>query len=178
MFSLKFIGLLAKFSNLIFEYNWFSQLQIKCDLIQKVLYIIYNNLVNEKFPTKMVNLLLDPNGFCKCDHIWNNALRFWSWHSAKLNLKYTSAYITSLILEMDESQIFVKFFNYHTCYDLIPSSAKLVVFDTQLLVKKAFFALVYNGVRAAPLWNSKQQVENAQISNFCHDGLEFHLILL
>ncbi|XP_025829905.1 5'-AMP-activated protein kinase subunit gamma-2 isoform X2 [Agrilus planipennis] len=60
-------------------------------------------------------------------------------------------------LEEDESQIFVKFFKFHKCYDLIPTSAKLVVFDTQLLVKKAFFALVYNGVRAAPLWDSCQQ---------------------
>lgn len=60
-------------------------------------------------------------------------------------------------LEEDESQIFVKFFKFHKCYDLIPTSAKLVVFDTQLLVKKAFFALVYNGVRAAPLWDSNQQ---------------------
>ncbi|XP_046395930.1 uncharacterized protein LOC124163225 isoform X2 [Ischnura elegans] len=57
----------------------------------------------------------------------------------------------------DESQIFVKFFKFHKCYDLIPTSAKLVVFDTQLLVKKAFFALVYNGVRAAPLWDSVHQ---------------------
>lgn len=39
----------------------------------------------------------------------------------------------------------------------MPTSAKLVVFDTQLLVKKAFYALVYNGVRAAPLWDSKRQ---------------------
>ena len=31
------------------------------------------------------------------------------------------------------------------------------MFDTQLLVKKAFFALVYNGVRAAPLWDSTRQ---------------------
>nr|CAH7757515.1 unnamed protein product [Callosobruchus chinensis] len=60
-------------------------------------------------------------------------------------------------LEEDESQIFVKFFKFHKCYDLIPTSAKLVVFDTQLLVKKAFFALVYNGVRAAPLWDSVKQ---------------------
>lgn len=30
--------------------------------------------------------------------------------------------------------VFVKFFKYHKCYDLIPTSAKLVVFDTQLLV--------------------------------------------
>ncbi|KAK9888381.1 hypothetical protein WA026_000631 [Henosepilachna vigintioctopunctata] len=59
--------------------------------------------------------------------------------------------------EEDESQIFVKFFKFHKCYDLIPTSAKLVVFDTQLLVKKAFFALVYNGVRAAPLWDSTNQ---------------------
>ncbi|XP_032780208.2 uncharacterized protein LOC116918596 isoform X1 [Daphnia magna] len=57
----------------------------------------------------------------------------------------------------DENQIFVKFFKFHKCYDLIPTSAKLVVFDTQLLVKKAFFALVHNGVRAAPLWDSKKQ---------------------
>lgn len=49
------------------------------------------------------------------------------------------------LTEEDESQIFVKFFKFHKCYDLIPTSAKLVVFDTQLLVKKAFFALVYNG---------------------------------
>lgn len=84
-------------------------------------------------------------------------------------------------LEMDDSKIFVKFFKFHKCYDLIPTSAKLVVFDTQLLVKKAFFALVYNGklnhfkrknncklqdvcssffflgVRAAPLWDSNKQ---------------------
>ncbi|XP_034664395.1 uncharacterized protein LOC117898834 isoform X3 [Drosophila subobscura] len=60
-------------------------------------------------------------------------------------------------LEEDDSQIFVKFFRFHKCYDLIPTSAKLVVFDTQLLVKKAFYALVYNGVRAAPLWDSEKQ---------------------
>uniref|UniRef100_A0A336MHS3 CSON001473 protein n=1 Tax=Culicoides sonorensis TaxID=179676 RepID=A0A336MHS3_CULSO len=60
-------------------------------------------------------------------------------------------------LEEDESQIFVKFFRFHKCYDLVPTSAKLVVFDTQLLVKKAFYALVYNGVRAAPLWDSERQ---------------------
>nr|XP_031848505.1 uncharacterized protein LOC116433964 isoform X2 [Nomia melanderi] len=60
-------------------------------------------------------------------------------------------------LKEDESQIFVKFFKFHKCYDLIPTSAKLVVFDTHLLVKKAFFALVYNGVRAAPLWDSARQ---------------------
>ncbi|TOF72561.1 hypothetical protein CGJ15_27525, partial [Vibrio parahaemolyticus] len=48
-------------------------------------------------------------------------------------------------------------FEFHHTYDLIPISAKLVVFDTRLQVKKAFFALVYNGVRAAPLWDSARQ---------------------
>ncbi|XP_034945019.1 flocculation protein FLO11 isoform X2 [Chelonus insularis] len=60
-------------------------------------------------------------------------------------------------LEKDDCQIYVKFFKFHKCYDLIPTSAKLVIFDTRLAVKKAFFALVYNGVRAAPLWDSSKQ---------------------
>uniref|UniRef100_A0A674EJW4 5'-AMP-activated protein kinase subunit gamma-2-like n=1 Tax=Salmo trutta TaxID=8032 RepID=A0A674EJW4_SALTR len=45
----------------------------------------------------------------------------------------------------------------HCCYDIVPTSSKLVVFDTGLQVKKAFFALVANGVRAAPLWDSERQ---------------------
>ncbi|CAH8507520.1 unnamed protein product [Schistosoma turkestanicum] len=49
------------------------------------------------------------------------------------------------------------FFKNHTCYDLIPVSAKLIVFDVTLNVKKAFFALVYNGVRVAILWDSTEQ---------------------
>ncbi|KPJ09020.1 5'-AMP-activated protein kinase subunit gamma-2 [Papilio machaon] len=61
-----------------------------------------------------------------------------------------------LLQARDDSQIFVKFFRFHQCYDLIPTSAKLVVFDIQLLAKKAFFALVSNGVRAAPLWDSQK----------------------
>uniref|UniRef100_A0A8B9R9T7 Protein kinase AMP-activated non-catalytic subunit gamma 3 n=1 Tax=Astyanax mexicanus TaxID=7994 RepID=A0A8B9R9T7_ASTMX len=45
----------------------------------------------------------------------------------------------------------------HCCYDAIPTSSKLLILDTTLKVKKAFFALVANGVRAAPLWDHKQQ---------------------
>lgn len=45
----------------------------------------------------------------------------------------------------------------NTCYDLIPPSTKIVVFDTRLRVKKAFFALVANGIRAAPLWDHSSQ---------------------
>ncbi|KAF7705969.1 5'-AMP-activated protein kinase subunit gamma-1 [Silurus meridionalis] len=53
--------------------------------------------------------------------------------------------------------IYTRFMMGHTCYDLVPTSSKLVVFDTTLQVKKAFFALVANGVRAAPLWDTRQQ---------------------
>lgn len=57
-----------------------------------------------------------------------------------------------------------------TCYDLVPESAKLVVFDTRLKVKKAFFALVANGVRSAPLWDSSQNkfVGMLTITDFIH----------
>ncbi|XP_076326827.1 5'-AMP-activated protein kinase subunit gamma-1-like isoform X3 [Tachypleus tridentatus] len=70
----------------------------------------------------------------------------------------------------NEDLTFVKFFQHFRCYDIIPISAKLVVFDTQLLVKKAFFALVHNGVRAAPLWDSTRQefVGILTITDFIH----------
>uniref|UniRef100_A0A8C5HLC6 5'-AMP-activated protein kinase subunit gamma-1-like n=1 Tax=Gouania willdenowi TaxID=441366 RepID=A0A8C5HLC6_GOUWI len=51
----------------------------------------------------------------------------------------------------------MRFMKSHRCYDIIPTSSKLVVFDTALQVKKAFFALVANGVRAAPLWDTEKQ---------------------
>lgn len=40
------------------------------------------------------------------------------------------------------------------CYDLIPNSGKLVVFDKKLLVRKAFPAFIAHGTRAAPIWDS------------------------
>uniref|UniRef100_UPI00398F1398 5'-AMP-activated protein kinase subunit gamma-1 isoform X1 n=2 Tax=Pristiophorus japonicus TaxID=55135 RepID=UPI00398F1398 len=55
------------------------------------------------------------------------------------------------------NEVYTRFMKSHRCYDLVPTSSKLVVFDTSLQVKKAFFALVSNGVRAAPLWDSKTQ---------------------
>ncbi|KAM3593615.1 uncharacterized protein V6R79_017202 [Siganus canaliculatus] len=60
-------------------------------------------------------------------------------------------------VEESERDIYMRFMKCHKCYDIIPTSSKLVVFDTTLQVKKAFFALVANGVRAAPLWESKKQ---------------------
>ena len=93
--------------------------------------------------------------------------------------------VKSFILALDpEHNVYTRFMKSHRCYDLVPTSSKLVVFDTSLQVsdhwisgvvlllsagchccvnvfiiqvKKAFFALVSNGVRAAPLWDSKKQ---------------------
>jgi len=58
---------------------------------------------------------------------------------------------------VSDDEIYTHFMKNHTCYDIMPKSSKLVIFDTQLAVKKAFYALVYNGVRAAPLWDTKRQ---------------------
>ncbi|VDN01612.1 unnamed protein product [Thelazia callipaeda] len=64
---------------------------------------------------------------------------------------------STVIIAESQDAVYSSFMRAHKCYDLIPTSTKLVVFDTQLKVKKAFFALIYNGVRAAPLWDSKKQ---------------------
>lgn len=68
-----------------------------------------------------------------------------------------NAFGDSLSFQENINNIYQRFFSKYHCYDLIPVSAKLVVFDTQLLVKKAFTALVNNGCRAAPLWDSATQ---------------------
>nr|XP_048724689.1 5'-AMP-activated protein kinase subunit gamma-3 [Caretta caretta] len=56
-----------------------------------------------------------------------------------------------------EAEPYMWFLRSHHCYAAVPTSSKLLVFDTTLQMKKAFLALVANGVRAAPLWDSKQQ---------------------
>uniref|UniRef100_A0A3B5MYP8 Protein kinase, AMP-activated, gamma 3a non-catalytic subunit n=1 Tax=Xiphophorus couchianus TaxID=32473 RepID=A0A3B5MYP8_9TELE len=63
----------------------------------------------------------------------------------------------ALLVPEADTTVYLNFMKSHTCYDAIPISCKLVIFDTTLQVKKAFFALVANGLRAAPLWDSKLQ---------------------
>ncbi|XP_007519897.2 5'-AMP-activated protein kinase subunit gamma-3 [Erinaceus europaeus] len=60
-------------------------------------------------------------------------------------------------LQKPEAQVYMHFMQEHSCYDAMATSSKLVIFDTTLEIKKAFFAMVANGVRAAPLWDSKKQ---------------------
>ncbi|CAF2518073.1 unnamed protein product [Rotaria sp. Silwood2] len=65
---------------------------------------------------------------------------------------------------ISDDEIYTQFMRTHTCYDIMPKSSKLVVFDTQLAVKKAFYALVHNGVRAAPIWDTKRQRFTAMLT--------------
>ena len=51
----------------------------------------------------------------------------------------------------------LNFFKCYKCYDMIPTSTKLVVLDTELVLKKAFYAMVDTGIRACPLWDSAKQ---------------------
>ncbi|KAG2192259.1 hypothetical protein INT47_010038 [Mucor saturninus] len=48
-----------------------------------------------------------------------------------------------------------EFLKEHTCYDVLPISFRLVVFDTQLRVKKALSMLIQNGIVSAPLWSNE-----------------------
>jgi len=62
----------------------------------------------------------------------------------RVNLFYCS---DNFDMRKDESQhVYALFMKEHHCYDLFPTSSKLVVFDTKLPVKKAFYALVANGM--------------------------------
>ncbi|XP_016366160.1 5'-AMP-activated protein kinase subunit gamma-3-like [Sinocyclocheilus rhinocerous] len=66
-------------------------------------------------------------------------------------------YIMNSVDPDPNAEAYMDFMKKHCCYDAIPTSCKLVIFDTTLQVKKAFFALVANGLRAAPLWDNKLQ---------------------
>ncbi|KAL6079396.1 5'-AMP-activated protein kinase subunit gamma-2 [Balamuthia mandrillaris] len=56
-----------------------------------------------------------------------------------------------------EKQFLSDLLKSYKAYDLIPVSGKIVVLDTALPVKAAFIALIENGVKSAPLWDSEVQ---------------------
>jgi 5'-AMP-activated protein kinase regulatory gamma subunit len=59
--------------------------------------------------------------------------------------------------KVDNMNICLCYLKSWTCYDVLPISSKLVVFDTRLSLKQSFFALVYNAIRAVPLWDTEFQ---------------------
>ena len=58
------------------------------------------------------------------------------------------------MLSLDSDEIYQSFFRTHTCYDCMPKSGKVVLLDSHLTIRKAFFALVFNGVRTALVWHA------------------------
>uniref|UniRef100_A0A0N5B9X3 5'-AMP-activated protein kinase subunit gamma-1 n=1 Tax=Strongyloides papillosus TaxID=174720 RepID=A0A0N5B9X3_STREA len=93
---------------------------------------------------------------------WNDALESPHMHVENSPGISSSSYhmglteINKIIFE-NQDAVYSLFMKAHKCYDVIPTSSKLVILDIELPVKKAFFALIYNGVRAAPLYDSKKQ---------------------
>jgi 5'-AMP-activated protein kinase regulatory gamma subunit len=51
-----------------------------------------------------------------------------------------------------------KLISKYTCYDLIPESGKIVIFDERLPIKHAFFALVQNDIKCAPVWSPRSRM--------------------
>ena len=71
-------------------------------------------------------------------------------------LQSTPATHFSLVREIntDSEEIYQSFFRTHTCYDCMPKSGKVLLLDARLSIRKAFFALVFNSVRAALVWHA------------------------
>ncbi|PIC41469.1 hypothetical protein B9Z55_008872 [Caenorhabditis nigoni] len=100
--------------------------------------------VPRKHANSMSSLRISPgggNGVVKAP-LSDPVFDFYTWHTSEAD---------------NHDAVYSLFMKAHKCYDLIPTSSKLVVFDTHLPVRKAFYALVYNGVRAAPLWDTDNQ---------------------
>ncbi|CAF3403710.1 unnamed protein product [Rotaria socialis] len=55
---------------------------------------------------------------------------------------------------INSEEVYQSFFLTHTCYDCMPKSGKVLLLDARLSIRKAFFALVYNSVRAALIWHA------------------------
>ncbi|KAA0161023.1 hypothetical protein FNF28_05229 [Cafeteria roenbergensis] len=63
-----------------------------------------------------------------------------------------------------------------TCYDALPHSGKVVVFDVGLPVRLAFFALVEHECTAAPLWDSARGcfAGMVTVTDFIQMMLQYH----
>jgi CBS-domain-containing membrane protein len=51
----------------------------------------------------------------------------------------------------------LQFLRSHTCYDLLAKSGKVIVFDSTVPIRLAYYAFVEHDLRAAPLWDSFSQ---------------------
>ncbi|XP_047544982.1 5'-AMP-activated protein kinase subunit gamma-2-like [Vanessa atalanta] len=58
----------------------------------------------------------------------------------------------------DKTRLLLNFFKYHKCYEILPKSAKVIIFDTMFPVRKTFPTLVSHGIRSAPLWDATKKL--------------------
>ncbi|KAG6459328.1 5'-AMP-activated protein kinase subunit gamma-2 [Manduca sexta] len=58
----------------------------------------------------------------------------------------------------DKTRLLLNFFKYHKCYEILPKSAKVIIFDTQFFVRKTFSTLISHGIRSAPLWDAGKKL--------------------
>lgn len=58
----------------------------------------------------------------------------------------------------DKTRLLLNFFKYHKCDEILPKSAKVIIFDTQFYVKKTFPTLISHGIRSAPLWDANKKM--------------------
>ncbi|KAL7055292.1 hypothetical protein AAHC03_024375 [Spirometra sp. Aus1] len=73
--------------------------------------------------------------------------------SCDLDDVYTSRSMCSF----DEESAFPVFFKHSTCYDVMPKSAKLLILDSTLPIRKAIQSLTDHALDAAPVWSSRLQ---------------------
>ncbi|KAG4303162.1 hypothetical protein PCANB_000458 [Pneumocystis canis] len=58
-------------------------------------------------------------------------------------------------LQMEALESIRRFIRSKTCYDVLPMSFRMIVLDTELLVKKSLTILAQNNIVSAPMWNTK-----------------------
>jgi 5'-AMP-activated protein kinase, regulatory gamma subunit len=63
----------------------------------------------------------------------------------------SSTLMTAEETRVEGRRVIKAFLQQHTCYDLIPRSGKVIVFDVDIPIKLCFYALVEHGVASAPL---------------------------
>mmetsp|Transcript_8063 Transcript_8063/g.28283 ORF Transcript_8063/g.28283 Transcript_8063/m.28283 type:complete len:150 (+) Transcript_8063:71-520(+) len=58
------------------------------------------------------------------------------------------------VLKKTARDVISSFLHSRTCFDLVRSSGKVVVFETNIPIQLAFYALLEHEMAAAPLWDS------------------------
>jgi hypothetical protein len=75
----------------------------------------------------------------------------------------------------EPEHVYLRILQAHSCYEAVPNNSKIVVFDTSLPVKKAFYGLIWNSARAALLWDNVDEnlVGILSITDFIRVLLKF-----